>query len=349
MNICVYGISLNEERNVARFMDSTLDADGVYISDTGSTDDTVDMLRRRGANVQRISVVPWRFDTARNISLDYVPEDADVCVCLDLDEVLVPGWREIVERSWVNGTTVLRYPFTTDWADPEQTKPKIVIWGFKVHSRHGYRWNYPIHEVLEPEDPKEQRAILIKDELIRHYPDIERDRTENRLPIYEMWMDQYVENPRMVHYYASELARQKRYAEAEQWAHWFLALVPGYIDPPIEDTDQWSVLRAAVCRLIAACKGAQGRPADEVLIWMLRSLGEAPWQRETWIRMGQFWLAAKDWAAAEAALRRGHMITSTEGCIEIEMDCWDERAQEMLDLARKKLAKQVAKQAKEKK
>lgn len=55
---------------------------------------------------------PWRFDTARNRSLDLVPEDADICVCTDLDEVLHPGWRALLEAAWVPGTTWATYRYT---------------------------------------------------------------------------------------------------------------------------------------------------------------------------------------------------------------------------------------------
>jgi len=57
------------------------------VLDTGSTDDTAEKLRQRGAQVTVETVSPWRFDTARNRSLELTPEDADICVCTDLDEV----------------------------------------------------------------------------------------------------------------------------------------------------------------------------------------------------------------------------------------------------------------------
>ena len=41
----------------------------------------------RGATVFLEEVKPWRFDVARNISLSHVPDDVDICVCTDLDEV----------------------------------------------------------------------------------------------------------------------------------------------------------------------------------------------------------------------------------------------------------------------
>lgn len=39
---------------------------------------------------------------ARNISLDHVPEDVDICVCTDLDELFEPGWRKKLEEAWLN-------------------------------------------------------------------------------------------------------------------------------------------------------------------------------------------------------------------------------------------------------
>ena len=101
--ICVYAISKNEEPFVDRWMDSMSEADEVVVLDTGSEDGTVEKLRARGARVVAESISPWRFDTARNRSLELVPEDVDICVCTDLDEVFRPGWREVLERVWVPG------------------------------------------------------------------------------------------------------------------------------------------------------------------------------------------------------------------------------------------------------
>ena len=91
MKVCVYAICKNESQFVERWMASMGEADAVVVLDTGSTDDTVERLRAAGARVTVERFDPWRFDTARNRSLDLVPEDADICVCTDLDEVLHPG------------------------------------------------------------------------------------------------------------------------------------------------------------------------------------------------------------------------------------------------------------------
>ena len=74
MKICVYAIAKNEEQFVDRWMDSMREADWVCVLDTGSTDRTVEKLADRGAIVCREIIEPWRFDAARNRSMDLIPQ-----------------------------------------------------------------------------------------------------------------------------------------------------------------------------------------------------------------------------------------------------------------------------------
>ena len=88
-------------------MDSMSEADDICVLDTGSTDDTVERLKARGAHVEQKIIAPWRFDVARNKSLKLIPKDADICCCIDLDEQFQPGWREKLERAWQPDTCPL--------------------------------------------------------------------------------------------------------------------------------------------------------------------------------------------------------------------------------------------------
>ena len=81
MKVVVYAICKNEAQFVDRWMDSMGEADQVVVLDTGSEDDTVERLRARGALAEVEVISPWRFDVARNRSMELVPEDADICVC----------------------------------------------------------------------------------------------------------------------------------------------------------------------------------------------------------------------------------------------------------------------------
>jgi len=88
----------------------------------------------------RGNVCPWRWDDAHNLSLHHLPSDVDVAIRLDLDEVLVPGWRSIVEAAWAPGTTQLRYRYA--WSE------SVVFHSDRIHSRQGYRWQAATHEGL---------------------------------------------------------------------------------------------------------------------------------------------------------------------------------------------------------
>ena len=109
MKICVYAISKNESKFVDRWVDSMSEADDIYVLDTGSTDDTVEKLKKRDVKVSEEIITPWRFDVARNKSLNLLPDDVDICVCTDLDEVFNKGWRKELEKNWTQETTSLSY------------------------------------------------------------------------------------------------------------------------------------------------------------------------------------------------------------------------------------------------
>ena len=73
MKIAVYTICKNESKFVDSFMNCLKnEADAVYVTDTGSTDDTVEKLRAHGAIVNQVVINPWRFDDPRNISFNIV-------------------------------------------------------------------------------------------------------------------------------------------------------------------------------------------------------------------------------------------------------------------------------------
>ena len=70
MKVCVYAIAKNEEKFAARWAQSMKEADEIFVLDTGSTDETVKILEENGVQVSVQKIEPWRFDKARNASLD---------------------------------------------------------------------------------------------------------------------------------------------------------------------------------------------------------------------------------------------------------------------------------------
>ena len=98
MKIAVYTIAKNEEQFVKKWYNSAKEADYLLIADTGSTDNTIELAKKLGINVVSIAINPWRFDDARNASLALLPTDITYCIQLDMDEVLVEGWRQELEK-----------------------------------------------------------------------------------------------------------------------------------------------------------------------------------------------------------------------------------------------------------
>lgn len=266
--ICVYAIAYNEEKFVNRWINSIKDADGVYILDTGSTDKTAQLLREGGAIVKSKKVTPWRFDTARNLSLELIPKDYDICICLDLDEVLMPGWRETLEKTWDENTTRLRY--TYNWK-LENEKPIISFYTDKIHKRDGYKWKYPVHEVLTSD--KKEVFKTADDLIINHYPDDKKSRS-SYLPLLELAVKEDPENDRNMHYLGREYMYYQRWNEA--------------IDTLIKHlnlkTATWKDERCASMRFISRCYCNLKR-YDEAEMWLLKAINEAPYLRDPYVEM----------------------------------------------------------------
>ena len=328
----VYGICKDEAKFAERFMHSMVGVDQVILCDTGSTDGTPDLLRALGATVHEITVSPWRFDLARNMALSHVPADASVCISMDLDEVLLPDWRERLEVAWTPETTMLRYPFIHNWQDRDQTIPRLSVWGFKIHSRHGYVWRYPIHETLVRTEPGECVTTCDR-ELIRHYPDPDKQERWSRIALLKQAAEEYPDDQRCAHLYGRELWFHRRCEEAMAELKRHLAISSRYLEPS-EDTDGIAQTRSTSCRLIAYCLHQLGRDTNEIAVWMLRSLAENPSQREPWIRLAQFWLAVGDHTSAYSCAQRGLAITDRVRSIEIEEECWGESVDKLLQTSR---------------
>lgn len=173
--VYVYAIAKNEAKFVNKWVDSMQEADGIYVMlDATTTDNTEELLRARGVHVEKKLIRPWRFDTARNESLNMVPEDADVCVCTDLDEVFSPGWRDIIEENWKDGCCRGEYDF---WLNASQkNEAPDVIKNYKIHSRKDFYWKWIVHEFVIPYDWGKMDTIPMPGMLLCHYPDITKKR-----------------------------------------------------------------------------------------------------------------------------------------------------------------------------
>lgn len=282
MKIAVYTIAKNEQQFVQRWVDSARDADYLLILDTGSEDDTCAIARNLGIHVEERVFNPWRFDNARNAALDLLPDDIDMCIALDMDEVLVDGWRQHLEAV-PSEVTRPRYKYTWSWL--ENGTPGLQYGGDKIHARHGYVWKHPVHEVVTPCHSEVQGWCNLE---IHHFPDQTKSRGQY-FPLLEMAVAEDPDDARNSHYLAREYFFNSMMDKAEAEFIRHLSL-PGAV---------WAPERAQSMRYLYKITGD--------VEWLRQAVACCPDRREAWVDLAQHHHDRHEWAgcleAATAALR----------------------------------------------
>lgn len=281
--IAVYAIACNEEHHVGRWAASARDADTIVLVDTGSADRTAKRARELGIVVHELRIEPYRYDEARNRALALVPDDIDFCVSLDLDEVLVSGWRTHLERAWFEGATRVRFWYVWPWSD---VFPALRFTSVeRIHARHGWRWQFPVHEELVALGDEVQVASELE---IRHLRDSLGSRP-HYLELLRLRAEEYPDDGRTAHLLSSE------------------ARLSGLRDEAIfHERRALELVLAPNERLHALLMLAYLEP-ERRESWLLTACAEFPGRREPWCELGQWHLERGAWwecrATAQAALR----------------------------------------------
>jgi glycosyltransferase involved in cell wall biosynthesis len=310
MKIAVYTIALNEQQFVKRWYESAKEADYLLILDTGSTDGTPEIARDcYGVKVVNASIRPWRFDDARNTALACLPDDIDLCIALDMDEILIPGWREELEKI-PEGTTRPRYKYIWSWKD--NGTEGLTYGGDKIHARYGYRWKHPVHETITAITPEIQNWCALE---IHHHPDNTKSRSQY-FPLLEQAMKESPNDDRTAFYYARELFFHGRLEEAATQFERHLNL----------PTAVWKPERAASMRYRAKC----GTNAE---YWFTLATLEAPDRREPWIDLANYAYKQKDWSQVIRCCTRA--LTITEKPLEYlcDADAWGSLPHDLMSVA----------------
>jgi glycosyltransferase involved in cell wall biosynthesis len=314
MKICVYAIAKNEEQFVQRFCDSAKEADLILIADTGSTDNTAIKAIECGATVHDICITPWRFDKARDTALALIPKDIDVCVSLDLDEVLEPGWRQEIERVWkVGETTRLRYLF--DWGHNIRFKYE------KIHARHGYYWFCPVHEYPMPDARIKEIYAETDMLLVSHYPDPTKSRGQY-LDLLRMSVKENPNEPRNAFYFARELTFYRLWDEA-------IDRLNHYLQMP-EAT--WPNERCYAMRLLADAHAAKNNWWEAVK-WARYAAAEAPNTREPWVKLAELAYRFHNWDECYYACHQALKIKDKAQVYTMDPSVWTEKPHDYLSIA----------------
>ena len=152
VKIAIYGICKNEIENIEKYIECFSKADYLCLLDTGSTDGTWEFLQEQQKKysnliIQQTIIDPWRYDTARNLSLTLVPQDTTLYFMVDLDEIIKTNdWLEMIRKSW--SPLILRMSYTYNrQVDPETD---MVVQCFTEYRIHTNAWHYEgiVHEQL---------------------------------------------------------------------------------------------------------------------------------------------------------------------------------------------------------
>ena len=230
MKICVYAICKNESNMVSRWLDSIArEADYVTILDTGSTDDTYDTLCNLSDNSYYSDEWPYkakliveqydykkelgyfRFDKARNDSMKLIPNDVDICVVSDLDEVYEPGWSEILKQKFAQGyNQVQGYIINYNKAGKETFRYRSN----KTHNNSPFWiWTRAIHEGIDYYGNEQVKTCFDPNLVVHHKQDQSKDRSLYR-ELLEYSCKEFPKDPYYGIYLGIELMNRGCRAEA---------------------------------------------------------------------------------------------------------------------------------------
>lgn len=344
----VYGICKNESEFIKRCYESVKDADFIVFCDTGSTDETMDTLVKlvherseehgieeelttrevdgkivevdlnRSMTVLQICVSPWRFDDARNTALMVMSPDVDLCISIDADEMLQPGWRSLIDEAILNelrttGRVVTRYHhrFSTiwNWNSPEQQESKSEHWHERIHPRKGYLWKLPVHEVLVSVD--QEKIGWIPDLMMIQKPDLQKSRS-SYLDLLKISLKEDPHRWKSWFFYAGEVFNDLSEAK--------LALEKALVCP---DADS-AYLQARISDLYR-----QHNMIDQAINHMQLAIMTAPHIREYRVYMAKLLRSAGLLDQAKIMIMSADRIAQPTTGYVYNPECWDSRFEEL--------------------
>ncbi len=301
--VCVYTPILNEENQIERWVNSASEADVLLMTDTGSSDGSVALARSLGVTVNECRIEPFRFDDARNFCMFSIPRHVDICLQLDADEVLHPGWRKAVDSVSANHNRWSYWLHSDDSGWAKVRRQNMVRLG------KGFRWTHPIHEVMSGPASDSHLENLI----VEHRPDRSKSR-QYVLPMLERWSAADPDDVRTMFYLGREYWYRNDWVNARKtlWA---------YIKHP---KATWGPERSEALLII-------GLIDSDPEPWFWKAVAESPRRREPFVRLAQLRIADEEWDRAKALLIEA-AERDDEGIYTTQSECWGEAFNQMVEL-----------------
>lgn len=319
MKLAIYTISKNEAHNVEGFMSAAQGA-AVFVLDTGSTDSTVELLKQHGATVVQKIINPWRFDAARQDALQLVSEDFDLCVSVDMDERLEEGWQDKLQAEWHPEANYGNYRYIGEWQDKERTKPAVESARTRIHSREGFHWERPVHEIPVPDA---DTVICTCDTtiLVKHYPD---GKQRNYAPLLTTILEA---NPNDAD------ARLQRGGEFAQKGEWDNALIDYSAWLRLTFGDDRPVMRyrrATTHIAMATCYYYLGQQ-DRCLREFFTAVAAEPICREAWVHLANAHATMGQHAMALGCAQKAIEIKKPPYYACTDSFCWGDFSEKLAD------------------
>lgn len=310
--IAVYTIALDEIHFAERWATSVREADYLMVADTGSKDGTQQALKNLGVNVFEIGVKPWRFDDARNVAMGLLPHDVDVCLSMDMDELMAPGWRQELENAWTDQTTRLRYTYVHSFDSNDQ--PLISYSADKCHARWGYRWKRPVHETVFAVG--DETVVTNMNVIMWQKQDTSKGTRGQYLPLLELSHKENSDCAQTLFWLAREYAYQNKSEQAIEHFKKFIKL-PHAWSTEKSEAERW------LSRLL---------PNDKIY-WLRQSIASAPYRREPWLELADHYYHTCDWLNCYAASAEAIKITHKTGSYLDTAESWGSKPHDLAGIA----------------
>lgn len=156
--ICVYAISADEPKElIDKWLESMKPADYITVLVTKEGNPNYDYFQKKQAEYPNLivgqkTIAPWRFDTARNESMKLIPQDSYVLVCTDIDEILISDFWDDLRACVSAHPNFRRILYRYAWSHDSDGNPKWAFLYDKITRNGGWKWKYPVHEMLVCDD-----------------------------------------------------------------------------------------------------------------------------------------------------------------------------------------------------
>ncbi|NLM75576.1 MAG: tetratricopeptide repeat protein [Clostridiaceae bacterium] len=171
----VYSFFKDHKDYILSFLNSIKNADQIILCNAGSNDGTLDLIESYikenpdvNIRIVPVHICPWRYDDVRNIGLALMSPSIDLCLCLDVEETLVPDWRNILNRYYNPKCTKYLY-----YAQIDQGNTAEIVQKDRIHRNRGCFWKYPVFEELIFKDT--EKTVLIPHVIIKQKENIDRN------------------------------------------------------------------------------------------------------------------------------------------------------------------------------